>query len=506
MHVNKSGGLAELLLQQKASTSTSWEPAARCVDPAHMVQARQASGVTGEGLLAHLSVQRKAGAQGASGSVHAAAVEGLTGSPQQLPHLQMIQESFGTHDVGGIQAHVGGPARAASEKMGAQAYATGDAVAFKQAPDLHTAAHEAAHVVQQRSGQVQLKGGVGEAGDRYEQHADAVADAVVQGKSAQGLLDRFAPGGQGGAVQMKDDDAAGMCMPDTAADIAGELVGLLIMAVRGELTQEQLDAVATRITALSDDEFVKLFEGLKKKDPTAVKALFNFVGDDNADKIAEKMDVEFDVPQFLFDGVSEGNVTHQVSVANTIYGRYGMKVSAPIRRIPKEVKISILDAAFNVSQGVLGNDKGEVNEADIDAAGAQTVAVLDTLHPGGKLASFWFNDIIEDTVNYSPGRTLHGQALAERTDAKYAGKEAVFCWEGSNADTLAHEMGHVLWGQGGHHASNKNLMASGNAADTLAPGANPTDSQFVLDAQQIRMFKAGVYANVKKAKPKAEGS
>jgi hypothetical protein len=68
--------------------------------------------------------------------------------------------------------------------MGAEAYATGSSVAFTGAPDLHTAAHEAAHVVQQRGG-VQLKGGVGEANDPYERHADAVADQVVQGKSAE---------------------------------------------------------------------------------------------------------------------------------------------------------------------------------------------------------------------------------------------------------------------------------------------------------------------------------
>jgi hypothetical protein len=49
-------------------------------------------------------------------------------------------------------------------------------------------------VVQQRAG-VQLKGGVGEVGDRYERHADDVADRVVQGKSAESLLDQFAGGG-----------------------------------------------------------------------------------------------------------------------------------------------------------------------------------------------------------------------------------------------------------------------------------------------------------------------
>ncbi len=46
-----------------------------------------------------------------------------------------------------MRAQVGGPGQSAAENLGAQAYATGDAVAFKQSPDLHTSAHEAAHVV-----------------------------------------------------------------------------------------------------------------------------------------------------------------------------------------------------------------------------------------------------------------------------------------------------------------------------------------------------------------------
>ena len=84
--------------------------------------------------------------------------------------------------------------------MGARAYATGNDVAFQSSPDLHTAAHEAAHVVQQRSG-VSLKGGVGQAGDRYEQHADAVADLVVQGKPAERVLGQMAVAGGGPAIQ-----------------------------------------------------------------------------------------------------------------------------------------------------------------------------------------------------------------------------------------------------------------------------------------------------------------
>ncbi len=127
------------------------------------------------------------------------AARGVEGGGGALPHLDVIQASFGPHhDVSHVRAHVGGDAARASEAIGAEAYATGDRVAFRRDPDLHTAAHEAAHVVQQRGG-VHLKGGVGEAGDAYERHADAVADKVVAGESAAALLDELAGGGGGGA-------------------------------------------------------------------------------------------------------------------------------------------------------------------------------------------------------------------------------------------------------------------------------------------------------------------
>jgi len=139
-----------------------------------------------------------AGGQLGDDQVVDTAERGVAGAGQALPHADTIQRSFGHHDVGGIDAHVGGAAAEAASSMGALAYATGNSVGFQSSPDLHTAAHEAAHVVQQRGG-VSFKG-VGQAGDRYEQHADAVADAVVAGRSAEGLLDGMAGSGGGGST------------------------------------------------------------------------------------------------------------------------------------------------------------------------------------------------------------------------------------------------------------------------------------------------------------------
>src|SRR5678815_820706 len=106
-----------------------------------------------------------------------------------------------------IRDSTGAEAQAANQAIGAEAYATGNQVAFGTTPSLHTAAHEAAHVVQQRAG-VHLKGGVGEACDPYERHADAVADRVVAGQSATELLDQVSGGGGGAAVQRHGDGAA----------------------------------------------------------------------------------------------------------------------------------------------------------------------------------------------------------------------------------------------------------------------------------------------------------
>jgi hypothetical protein len=167
------------------------------------------------GYLEYYGIQRSSdGDAAAPSAVHDAAVHGTSGASEPLPHLDAIQRSFGRHDVSRIEAHTGGDAQVGARAMGAEAFAVGDHVAFAGAPDLHTAAHEAAHVVQQRGG-VQLKGGVGEEGDTYERHADAVAERVVAGQSAEALLDSYAPsspsGGRagpaealrGGAIQRK---------------------------------------------------------------------------------------------------------------------------------------------------------------------------------------------------------------------------------------------------------------------------------------------------------------
>gem|GEM_PF-4826648 len=157
--------------------------------------------VWGDPLPDRLAVQRKHGeGQGAAAQserVHAHAESGVKGAGGALPQLDRVQASFGRFDVRGVKGHVGADAASACEAIGAEAYASGQDIAFRKAPSLHTVAHEAAHVVQQRAG-VQLSGGVGASGDLYETHANAVADAVVRGESAEPLLAKVGGGGGGG--------------------------------------------------------------------------------------------------------------------------------------------------------------------------------------------------------------------------------------------------------------------------------------------------------------------
>jgi hypothetical protein len=125
--------------------------------------------------------------------IHALAHHGVQSAHAPLPHFARIQAAFGRHDLSDVKAQVGGPAGEANDRMRSLGYTVGDRIGFRASPDLRLAAHEATHVVQQRAG-VQLKDGVGRPGDGYEQQADAVADAVERGESAEPLLDR-APGG-----------------------------------------------------------------------------------------------------------------------------------------------------------------------------------------------------------------------------------------------------------------------------------------------------------------------
>lgn len=202
-------------------------------------------------------------------SIHEAAARGVSGSGGELPHAERIQASFGgAVDVGSIVAHVGGAASEANEQIGANAYARGSHVAFKSGPSLHTAAHEAAHVVQQRAG-VQLEGGLGKSGDRYEQQADAIADRVVQGKSAADLVQQAATShGAGSSAVQKEETAPSAAQAERIRNMAKmrDEYEAEVKALRGVAASMQGNKSEEEIARHVSAERRKL--GIKYKDLT----------------------------------------------------------------------------------------------------------------------------------------------------------------------------------------------------------------------------------------------
>ncbi|MFT3700337.1 MAG: DUF4157 domain-containing protein [Kofleriaceae bacterium] len=239
----------------------------------------------GEGGEGQPTVQRKASGEMADGAAMAPgeiAKRGTAGSGGQLPHLEQIQRAFGRHDVSGIRAHVGGEAAASSRALGAQAYAVGDAIAFSGTPDLHTAAHEAAHVVQQRAGVTKSGGIDGGASDEHEKHADAVADVVVRGGDASALLDQISGGGGTGemAVQRKGDAgldvlAREMTSKEKAADMLRHTPpdrrGTVESIVRSKFSKEDADEIISKNPA-GGKEPPKPQKGQPKKTNAAADA------------------------------------------------------------------------------------------------------------------------------------------------------------------------------------------------------------------------------------------
>ncbi|HET6764257.1 MAG TPA: DUF4157 domain-containing protein, partial [Longimicrobiaceae bacterium] len=103
---------------------------------------------------------------------------GLDGG-QPLPGRAALERSFGT-GLGDVRVHSGPRARAACERLGAEAYAVGSDVAVRGRPSPWLLAHEVAHTIQQRRG-----GGGGAADHALEGEADGAADAALSGRAAR---------------------------------------------------------------------------------------------------------------------------------------------------------------------------------------------------------------------------------------------------------------------------------------------------------------------------------
>jgi hypothetical protein len=192
--------------------------------------------------------------------IRPSAAHALGGAGGPLPFLERIQAAFGRFDVTQVRAHTDAAAAEGTAAIGARAFTSAGEVAFGRPPDLHTAAHEAAHVVQQRHG-VTVDGGVGSPADAFERHADAVADAVAAGRPAESLLARLSGRRQ----------PAGAATPviQMLTDEQEEALDKYVYELESELGIQslQLNDVKAKLSELK-----KKHTGSKPKDLLAAKA------------------------------------------------------------------------------------------------------------------------------------------------------------------------------------------------------------------------------------------
>ena len=278
--------------------------------------------------LADARVQRRAaGAAPSDDDVHAAAAAGTAGAASALPHHDAIQRSFGRHDVSGVRAHTDDAAAAGARAMGAQAFATGDHVAFAGAPSLHTAAHEAAHVIQQRAG-VHLKGGVGAEGDEHERHADDVADRVVRGESAEALLDRYSGGGSGGGgggVQRLVDETA-MTINLAAGRGFGDAADDKALTPEGVTWRDFFSSKAEREHVIATlKELVGKFAGFKDKEALALGKFASEIGDKTP---TEDIRARIPLARRIVGGLANLNALNTDAELKVGYGAFKQQLNA----------------------------------------------------------------------------------------------------------------------------------------------------------------------------------
>jgi len=127
---------------------------------------------------------------------------------------RQVQDEMGSalgHDFSHVRVHISGEADALNQQLSAKAFATGSDLFFREgaynpgsSSGKELLAHELTHVVQQSSGAVSGGGKmtVNAPGDRFEQEADAVANAVSRSMASPQVQAQAS----GEAIHKKEDE------------------------------------------------------------------------------------------------------------------------------------------------------------------------------------------------------------------------------------------------------------------------------------------------------------
>lgn len=176
-----------------------------------------------------------------------------------LPWRPRIQRAFGHHDLSDVQTQTGSAAAVACHLLQATAYTavrgSAPVIGFRTPPDLFTATHEAAHVVQQRP-HFRLPAAFRQGPEPYERHADAVASRVVQHAPAADLL------GDAGPTTTADTPPPVLRQEATPG---ADVEALLEMIAWADAADLDGSVVQQTVKNLSDDEFTRFMRGLQER-------------------------------------------------------------------------------------------------------------------------------------------------------------------------------------------------------------------------------------------------
>jgi hypothetical protein len=120
------------------------------------------------------------------------------GQPLDSGTRAFMEPRFG-RDFRSVRLHTGSEARRGASAVSARAYTVGNDIvlgsgehSLHSSEGRHLLAHELTHVVQQHGG-ANPANGMSVPGDAFERQADAVADAIVGGRSEEAMLARLRP-------------------------------------------------------------------------------------------------------------------------------------------------------------------------------------------------------------------------------------------------------------------------------------------------------------------------
>jgi len=192
----------------------------------------------------------------ADGAEHAvAAASGSSGMALPTTLMRKFESSLGA-DLSSVRVHTESASQAATDAVGARAYAVGNDIHFaagqynpSSSAGEHLLAHEVAHTVQQSGGAQtrQNKLEVSSPADAAEHEADRAADAMVSGAravistapvSAARLIQRHPEGGEAGEKKAQVNPKTTFELPEYELNEPFGNYVQLVGSLRGKITME----------------------------------------------------------------------------------------------------------------------------------------------------------------------------------------------------------------------------------------------------------------------------